>query len=149
MDNYPSACKRGSSPYHKRVTAGGVPFNQAQIMSITETDAESAPGNNLYTEDDTNGSCITVPIRICDINYTLSAPAGYSNYQWYQSTDNGANFVPYATTQSITITQEGQYTFTVDNAVLGSCGNQLCCPFVVIKDCCTPTKCITIGITKY
>lgn len=132
-----------------KVTAGGVPFNQAQIMSMTETDADSTPGNNLYTEDDMNGSCIAVPIHICDINYTLSAPAGYSNYQWYQSTDNGANFVPYANTQSITITQEGQYTFAVDGATLGGCGNQSCCPFVVIKDCCAPAKCITIGIAKY
>lgn len=132
-----------------KVIAAGVPHIQTQIMGMTETDVDSTPANNDYTEDDLMGTCISVPIRICDIDYTLSAPTGYSSYQWYQSTDGGANFVPFANTESITITQEGQYTFVVDGATLGSCGNQLCCPVIVIKDCCAPTKCITIGITKH
>jgi uncharacterized repeat protein (TIGR01451 family) len=131
-----------------KVIADGVPHITAELITMDESDADSAPNNQDYSEDDIQGTCISVPIRICEIGYLLEAPAGYSSYQWYQSSDNGQTFVPIATTPSINITTAGQYTFTVDGAILGSCGNQSCCPVIVEQVCCPTPACIPLVVNK-
>lgn len=132
-----------------QVAADGVPITTAELIAMDETDADSTPNNGVVTEDDHATVCLSVPIITCNINITLDAPAGYSSYQWYKSTDNGANFVPIATTPSITVTQPGWYTFGVEGAVLGNCGNQLCCPVMVQQYCCPVNKCMPISFVKH
>lgn len=131
-----------------RVVGAGVPFNQAEIIGMDETDSDSTPNNQDYSEDDLLTTCLSVPIRGCQLSYQLDAPVGYSSYEWYQSTDNGLNFVPFATTQSVTVTEPGQYLFAVEGAVLGSCGNQLCCPVIIEKECCPVPVCLPMMVRK-
>jgi uncharacterized repeat protein (TIGR01451 family) len=130
------------------VTADGVPYHLAEVTAMNETDVDSAPNNQLLTEDDMRGSCITIPMTACNPNLTVSAPAGYSNYQWLKSTDGGLTYQPISTMQSITITTPGSYLFTVENAILGDCGNQLCCPLVVAPECCPVKICLPITAVR-
>lgn len=131
-----------------KIVADGVPYNTAEIIAMDETDTDSTPNNQLLSEDDIQGGCLSVPIKVCNINYDLAAPSGYSSYQWYQSTDNGQTFIPFATTQTVNITTAGQYTFTVENSTLGTCGNQLCCPVIIEQYCCPTPACIPILVRK-
>lgn len=130
------------------VVGDGVPYNIAEVVALTEADSDSSPNNHLLTEDDMSSACLSVPIMECSPNFTLTAPPGYTAYQWYISTDGGVTFTPTVTTQSTVVTAEGQYTFAVDGGVLGSCGNQLCCPVIVQKVCCPASICLPIKITK-
>ncbi len=55
--------------------------------------------------------------------------------------------------QTYTLTEPGEYNYTVDGAVLnGTCLNQMCCPVVVVLgDCtpdCIPSICLPIIITR-
>jgi uncharacterized repeat protein (TIGR01451 family) len=130
------------------VTAEGVPYHVAELMTLTETDGDSAPGNGILTEDDIASICVSVPMVLCNPNLTLTAPAGFTAYQWYQSLDMGATYTAIGTTASITVTQGGFYKFTVDGGTLGTCGNQLCCPLIVEEECCPINICLPIMATR-
>ncbi|HNL05950.1 MAG TPA: phosphatase PAP2 family protein [Chitinophagales bacterium] len=131
------------------IIGDGIPTSTAEVIAMTGTDADSTPNNQNVAEDDQATICMSVPVVMCNINVTLDAPAGYTEYQWYKSTDNGLTYQPYATTQSVTITEVGYYTVGVNGAILGSCGDQLCCPLIVEQNCCPAPKCVTIGFVKH
>jgi uncharacterized repeat protein (TIGR01451 family) len=130
------------------ITADGVPYHLAELTAMNETDTDSAPNNTLLTEDDMKGSCISVPMTACNPNLTVSAPAGYTVYEWFKSTDGGATYQSVAATQNLTITTPGYYLFTVENATLGNCGNQLCCPLIVAPECCPIQICLPITAVR-
>ncbi len=100
--------------------------------------------------DETNNSdkaCVSAPFGLpCDgSTITATAPAGHATYQWYK------DGVPIAgaTSQSYVIDDVGSYQFTVDDAELGTCSGQLCCPIHIVEiPCCPPTFCIPITVTK-
>lgn len=130
------------------VVTAGVPFVQAEITAMTEPDSDSVPNNQDLSEDDYTTGCISVAIRECQISYNLEAPTGYTSYEWFSSTDNGTTFNSFATTRTVAVTQAGQYVFVVEGAILGSCGNQLCCPVIIEKNCCPIPVCIPMTVRR-
>ncbi len=85
-----------------------------------------------------------------------TAEPGFTNYQWYIDINDGNGYLPIdatngGTNQVLTLNTAGHYLFTIDDGVLESCGNQLCCPIVVqLVPCinCPPPVCVPIAITK-
>ncbi len=83
--------------------------------------------NTVTIPGDTVSVCTSIPIQVCagqDYEIVISAPAGYTTYQWLR---NGTP-IPLATTDSFTATSAGEYTVQVNN---GSCPNGACCPVII------------------
>jgi uncharacterized repeat protein (TIGR01451 family) len=126
----------------------GVAYQTAELIALTQTDNDSAPNNGLLTEDDIAATCLSVPMVLCQPNLTLSAPAGYTGYQWLRSTDQGVTYTQVGTAQTLTVSQGGFYKFVVDGGIIGTCGNQLCCPLIVEEQCCPVKICLPIVATR-
>ncbi len=126
----------------------GVHYNVAEITAMNEPDSDSTPNNGDPSEDDQDPACVSVPIEVCEgepIDYSLEAPAGYTMYQWYL--DGVA--ITGATSMTYNATEIGEFTYTVDGSTLGDCNGELCCPVIItIVDCCPPTQCVDISVTK-
>jgi uncharacterized repeat protein (TIGR01451 family) len=131
-----------------KINADGVPYHLAEVIAMTESDLDSAPNNQLNTEDDMASACMSVPVILCNPDLTLAAPAGFTTYQWYSSQDGGVTYTPGATTQSIVVTEPGLYIFTTDDGILGTCGSQLCCPIIVEKFCCPVNICLPVTLVR-
>ncbi|NJN35454.1 MAG: DUF11 domain-containing protein [Saprospiraceae bacterium] len=122
----------------------GVVYNVAQVSGALERDVDSEPNNNLGYEDDCAGAATSVPvIYACaeGINMLATAPAGFSNYQWFK---NG-QAIAGATNRTYTIIEEGMFTFSAENVVT-ACPAFLIAPIEVIKTCVDPEP--TIEIVK-
>ncbi|MFY7912685.1 MAG: SdrD B-like domain-containing protein, partial [Emticicia sp.] len=123
----------------------GLVCNDAWINFMDVLDFDSQAGNKIETEDDFARACVSVPMPLCTARnerVILSAPVGYSAYQWYKNGQIivGANDSFY-TTNSI-----GEYTVTVDS---GSCPANVCCPIYIEDFCdCPPTICVPFMINK-
>ena len=107
------------------VISEGVIFNSAIIPNI-----------------DTAQVCTTIPFRVCaGSNYAVlvSAPAGYSNYKFY----NGALLVQDGSLNSFTATAAGEYKVVVDN-LPNVCSDVSCCP-VVIEELPIPSLTLAAG----
>jgi uncharacterized repeat protein (TIGR01451 family) len=118
-----------------KILTEGVNFNRAEVSKMNGTDKDSTPNNNITTEDDQASVCVTVPIEFCDnspIELAITAPAGYSSYTWYR---NGV-VIPGATTNTYTVTQDGDYTFVVTGGTVGTCQGSNCCPVRIVKVAC-------------
>ncbi|RMD72138.1 MAG: DUF11 domain-containing protein, partial [Bacteroidetes bacterium] len=115
------------------VNAGveGLIYGTAELTAMNETDDDSTPGNGDYLEDDIATACTSAPIEICTLandTVRLEAPAGLTNYQWYNGpTLVGTGAVFYAT-------EPGRYTYTADSLVSG-CGTGSCCPIIIEGKC--------------
>ena len=75
--------------------------------------------------------CVSVPAHVCtgeDFQFTLTAPASYSTYQW---TRNGQPIAG-ATSSTYNVTAIGEYS--VQATSLGGCPDGSCCPFIVVAD---------------
>nr|WP_262924051.1 SdrD B-like domain-containing protein [Spirosoma liriopis] len=86
--------------------------------------------NTVAIPGDTATVCTTVPVKVCKgapINVALSAPAGYSSYQWYR---NGT-LISAATSNTYTATQLGEFTVHVNQ---GQCPNGSCCPIIIEEE---------------
>jgi gliding motility-associated-like protein/uncharacterized repeat protein (TIGR01451 family) len=129
-----------------RVESEGVIFSEAEIINMTETDADSRPNNALVTEDDWSSACSSVPVRFGAgqaVDLLVSAPLGYAQYQWFR---NGAP-VSGAQFPQFSIRDTGSYSFTATTGAL-SCPAGSCCPIVVEKEnCLTPD--ISVGNPSY
>ncbi|WP_460640207.1 Ig-like domain-containing protein [Larkinella harenae] len=126
-----------------RVTTQGTWFNKAEVSKADQQDSDSTPNNDNLTEDDISVACIAIPVNICDGDvYQIGLPSGYAGIQWYKDGQpiQGANGA------TLQVTVAGSYSFTATNA---QCPIQGCCPAIFVNgDCCKPTVCIPITITK-
>ena len=95
--------------------------------------AEGVVYNTAWTGSQTATVCTSVPIKVCTQEPTfvfeLSAPTGYSNYQWFR---NGVQ-VYNGPLNSFTATAIGEYTVSVDN-IPGKCPTGSCCPIILEAD---------------
>ncbi|GAB3791490.1 hypothetical protein GCM10028819_00020 [Spirosoma humi] len=95
--------------------------------SITQT---GVVYNTAVVPGDTATVCTTVPIKVCKgspVNVVLSAPTGYTTYQWYR---NGVA-ISLATSRTYTASQLGEFTVKVNQ---GQCPNGVCCPMVIQEE---------------
>jgi uncharacterized repeat protein (TIGR01451 family) len=113
------------------ILGDGAPQHIAEIIAMTEPDADSQPNNQIATEDDLAKACLSVPFSLCKPTATVMADPGFASYQWFKSTDSGATYTPFASTQVVNISLPGYYIYKVNNGVLGACATQLCCPHIV------------------
>lgn len=126
-----------------KVIAEGTWFNKAEISKADQPDVDSTPNNDNLSEDDIGVACIAIPVNICDGDtYQIGLPSGYTGIQWYKDGQPIAG----ATGATLQVTSAGSYSFTAANA---QCPIQGCCPAIFVNgDCCKPTACIPITITK-
>ena len=117
--------------------------NEAEVSAIDQTDTDSTPNNGQNTEDDYAIVCVSVPVQICDNTIDITIANTFNSYEWYES----GTLIPGANTNMYTITSPGSYAVVVDDGILGECGNQLCCPIVVIEDIDPPTISCPANIT--
>lgn len=126
----------------------GIHTNVAEVFSADGIDTDSTPNNGDVLEDDQASACFTTPYLLCEGengSFLLEAPTGFTTYQWYKDGTPIAG----ATTSSYSVTEAGAYLLTVEDAILGDCGNQLCCPILVeVGNCCPATQCIKLDVTK-
>lgn len=126
----------------------GIHTNVVEVFSTDGIDTDSTPNNGDPLEDDQASACFSTPYLLCEGengSFLLEAPTGFTTYQWYK------DGVPIAgaTNSSYSVTDAGAYLLTVEDAVLGDCGNQLCCPIIVeLGNCCPATQCIKLDVTK-
>ncbi len=112
------------------VTGESVLAIKGEITSMTEADGDSTPNNSNYFEDDIAFDCVSVPMWYCfgkPINITAAALSGFVSYQWKR---NGVDIAG-ATNPTYTITQVGEYTYSVLGGASGSCSGVMCCPIKV------------------
>lgn len=122
---------------------GAVINNDAEVFALDQADTDSTPNNGEETEDDYAIACVSVPIQICDNTIDISIDDTFGFYQWYES----GIAIAGANTNAYTITSPGSYIVVVDDGILGECGNQLCCPIVVIDDIDPPTISCPANVT--
>jgi len=135
------------------VTAGdaGVFVNKAEVMATSGVDLDSTPNNGISLEDDQDVACFSTPYVLCeggDDTLKIDGPAGFASYQWYKDSVaiDGADG---GTAMTYFIVDAGAYHLAVEDAVLGDCGNQMCCPILVeVGDCCPANQCIRLTVTK-
>jgi len=129
----------------------GVMTNNAEVTSANGEDFDSTPGNGDAAEDDQDNACFSVPYMLCEgesDTLLLEAPIGFDAYQWYK---DGVEIDATAggTATNLYVTDVGSYLLAIENAVLGDCGNQMCCPIVVtVGNCCPTQQCIKMTVTK-
>ncbi len=126
---------------------GGLVCNEAWIQTMNGTDIDSQVGNKSETEDDFARACVSVPIKICQERneiVIISAPAGYTSYQWYD--DATGQPILGATLQNYSVTKAGKYSVRVNG---NTCPNNSCCPIYVEDFCeCTPNICVPFVVQK-
>ncbi len=129
----------------------GIMTNNAEITSANGDDLDSTPGNGDITEDDQDNACFSVPYMLCEgenDTLLLEAPVGFGAYQWYKD-GVAIDATAGGTATDLYITEAGEYLLAIENAVLGDCGNQMCCPIVVtLGNCCPEQQCIRMTVTK-
>ncbi|MFK7983555.1 MAG: hypothetical protein AB8G86_26490, partial [Saprospiraceae bacterium] len=116
-----------------RLEASGVHTNHAQVFTMNDFDIDSAPNDNVVTDDDYATACVSVPFKICTTfkdTIVLTAPDGYGSYQW---TKDGID-IPLATDQEYKAYEAGDYTF---NALknMTTCRDSTCCPIQIEEAC--------------
>jgi len=118
--------------------------NSAEITGMDGYDSDSTPDNDDATEDDQDCACFSVPYIICDgESVDITAPDGHTQYEWYLD----GVLISGATTQTITATAAGTYEYALDGNGLDTTG--CCCPiYVEIENCCPPTICLPVTVTK-
>lgn len=115
------------------VIDAGILYNLAEIESIIGSDVDSNPNNELFSEDDIAGVGISIPYMFCfdeAIDLKISAPTGFSSYQWFKD----GKLIPAATTKDFTINEVGTFTFSAMTIEVGfNCTFQSCTPIIVEK----------------
>jgi len=92
--------------------------SSASLVLSASIVAEGISYNTARIPGDTVSVCTSVPFTVCKGSpyaILLSAPAGYSTYNWY----NGTALVGQTTTNSFTATAAGEYKVIVNNGVSG------------------------------
>jgi len=131
------------------------PFTSPQSYSIsgqtsdgashTVTATFSADGtctsNTTYTAP-TSCSCNNTPYILCPgESYTLTAEAGYQNYQWYTVSGTTETPIAGAMSQTYVVTATGTYIWRAENNI--SCPVSACCKYEFV-----PLNCIVCSISN-
>ncbi|HEV7350573.1 SdrD B-like domain-containing protein [Telluribacter sp.] len=121
------------------VLAQGVFFSVAEIVSMTEDDQDSWPGDGALDQDDIATSCFSVPIDWYPGDmYIVDVPTGYKGIKWYY---NGTeikdsvivnNKTVAAINQDTTLTIKGPGSFTFTSVVGISCPASGCCAIEIV-----------------
>ncbi|TAE34827.1 MAG: DUF11 domain-containing protein [Cytophagales bacterium] len=117
--------------YSASVLAEGVLTNSVRRRPLNPDD----PGEEVTV-------CTSVPYLVCKnepFSFELSAPAGYSRYQWFLTTPAGSTTLvsdvssTTANTSPVTYTatQLGEYSLVVNEGVVGACPDGTCCPVII------------------
>jgi hypothetical protein len=104
---------------HLVVNEEGPLILQAEIVSSSEIDPDSTPGNHKMGEDDLAYDYISVPVQFCGndvIKLSAEAFDGFTGYQWFR--DNLK--IEGATNRKVEINKVGRYTCTVNESISGS-----------------------------
>ena len=129
---------------------GGTVCNVAEIKSYKGTDIDSQAGNNNHKEDDYDNACVSVPLKICPARgdtLIITAPAGFTKYQWFRTTTAAGRVkIVGATQQTLEVGTAGEYSIEVENS---GCPANNCCPIYVLEDClCPPDICVPFVIRQ-
>ena len=124
----------------------GVNYCSAEIYDADQTDSNSTPNNGVGTEDDIARACVSVPVPICpNQSYDATLPSGLTGIQWYKN----SVAISGETSQVLTITAVGEYTFTANESL---CPVQGCCPIKVVAGTCTipckPVICLNVAVMR-
>ncbi len=108
----------------------------ATLIYSTSITAEGVLYNTASTLGDEASICISVPFKVCkgtDYAIELSAPTGFSRYQWFYTAPGSATSVVVAdaTLNTYTATQAGEYSLLTDDGLTGLCARPSCCPVYV------------------
>ncbi len=116
-----------------RVVVQGISTNVVSVVSADQTDPDFT--NNR------SEACVSVPVVLCQgESLELSAPANFSNVEWYK------DGVPFGSGNTITVTESGGY---INTAMVGNCPAISCCPVVVVSEvCCNENICVPFVIEK-
>ncbi len=109
----------------------------AMIIFSASTTEEGVVYNKAMIPGDTSSVCTSIPIKVCKgTNYAieLSAPAGYTRYQWFRRSGTSQEVMVYdGELSSYTATATGEYRVVV-NDVQGKCPDLSCCPAIIEED---------------
>ncbi|MEM1121088.1 MAG: DUF11 domain-containing protein, partial [Bacteroidota bacterium] len=133
IGNVPSTTASVSLEVQAQLLAPGVHTGIAQVHAMDGFDVDSAPDDDVITDDDYATACVSVPYKICTTfndTVVLTAPAGYTMYQWSKD----GTVIGGATDQVYKAIEAGKYTFTADDSVTG-CDAGSCCPIQVDEAC--------------
>jgi hypothetical protein len=127
-------------------TVGGLACNTAWVSYMDKPDKDSSPSNMDIAEDDIAKACVSVPMELCverGETIQLSAPAGYSSYQWLKA---GSPILG-ASAATYTATAGGIYTVDINDG--SGCGFDGCCPITILEVCSCPANvCIPFLLLK-
>ena len=137
----------GSETVSTGTYTAGIPVNTWAIASLPANGtatlvysasvlAEGIIYNTARVPGDTTTVCTSVIFRVCpDSDYAirLSAPEGYSNYQWLRRFNGQETIIYEGALNSFTATEPGEYRVVVDNGAQ-SCPQSSCCPQIIVED---------------
>lgn len=127
-------------PVHIWAIASLPANSTATLIFSASVTAEGIVYNSANVPGDTTTVCTSVIFRVCpgsDYAIRLSAPEGYSNYQWLRRVNGQETIVYEGDLNSFTATQPGEYRVVVDNGAQ-SCPLQSCCPQIIVEDSIPP-----------
>ena len=115
-----------------------LPANATATLSFSASaTAEGVVYNRASIPGDTASVCTSVPLKVCKgtaYAIELSAPVGYSRYQWFRRAGTSQEVVVYdGPVSSYTATALGEYRVVVNNGQ-GQCPNLSCCPVIIEED---------------
>lgn len=116
------------------------------ISGLTNTGLSNLPVSAAFTTSTVCAAtaqynapteCCPAPFSLCaGESYTLTAEAGYTNYQWFLDTGSGPVAIPGANSAVYaTANQVGTYTWTAQN--ISNCVVPGCCPVMLVAGTCT------------
>lgn len=115
-----------------------LPSNTTVTLTFSASaTTEGVVYNTATIPGDTNTVCTSIPIRVCkDSGYAIqvSAPAGFSRYQWLRRVGTAPEAVVYdGALNSFTATEPGEYRVVVDEQP-DKCPTLSCCPLIIEED---------------
>lgn len=122
------------------VSGQGVWFNTAEVTAADQADFDSAPNNQMLTEDDYDAVCFSVPIIFYPGDeYTVSVPSAFDQVVWYRNNQTistsavSASLAVVNADQSLTFKSPGTYRFVIFR---NGCPASNCCNIDVIQVTC-------------
>ena len=121
----------------------------ADGTSHTVTTSFSANANCSNTQSYTapnSCSCSNNQNTICPgESYTLTAEAGFSNYQWYTINGTNETAIPNANSQTYIVTTTGTYKWKATNS--NNCPLEACCNYLFTTGNCQSCSITNAGLT--
>ena len=148
MNTWSLAVVPGSASTSTGAYAAGVPVGLWTIPTLpvngtatltfsASVTMEGVVYNTATIPGDTATVCTSIPILVCKgsgYGILVSAPAGYTRYQWYRRSGTAQEMlVADGAVNSFTATEPGEYRVVV-NSEPGKCPDLSCCPLIIEED---------------